>query len=364
MYSVSTIRRHFIRFYCLCSFGLFTAIHPVFSDSASGILRGKNSASAGFGAGLFQPAGYFGREFNSGVLLDLHGRLPATRFIDINIGAQFWLILDTTLQFSNQYLVSKGSANMITVSWTVGPGIVYGWHKFLQPMAILQFGAFYNRLSLPLRNEAHNAFNPAARLKIGFFTEITQAMFTEVSVGVPFYYLGSDNLYGAEISVAANYLLVPQQAVVLPADKAFAEGRNLYGTKNYDEADAKFVQALAHDASHAPSLKFRKMIRAQAIADKARAAKDANDLWSALQLFNTAQADLPELVEESREIRAALAPGINAILQDGIRAYDEKRYADSEHMMEKVLLVAPENEPAKIYLPRARSRRKAMERLQ
>ena len=77
-----------------------------------------------------------------------------------------------------------------------------------------------------------------------------------------------------------------------------------------------------------------------------------------------ASGELPELANELRELRLVLAANAAKLVKDGVAAYDEKRYADCEAAMEKVLLVNPEDETAKIYLPRARSRRKAMERLQ
>ena len=78
----------------------------------------------------------------------------------------------------------------------------------------------------------------------------------------------------------------------------------------------------------------------------------------------SAANDLPELNDEVRELRMALSGQLAKLVNGAVTAYDEKRFAECEAAMERVLLVSPENETAKIYLPRARSRRKAMERLQ
>lgn len=327
-------------------------------------MQNKAAASAGVGAGLFKPFGYFGGEFSPGISVELNGRLPAARFVDWKIFPATSLLLGASFQFMNLNLASKTSSTMTNLALGIGPGLVYYFHRWFQPMVFLDAGIFYNRLSLASRNEAHNAVNPYARLKAGFFAEINPAVFMEASVAVPFYYLGSDNLTGVEAALAVNYQVVPTEIAESPADKIYLEGKRLYENKAYEAADGKFAEALAIDAKHERSLKYRGKIKAQATAEKARAAKLSGDLWGALPLMLSAANDLPELNDEVRELRMALSGQLAKLVNGAVTAYDEKRFAECEAAMERVLLVSPENETAKIYLPRARSRRKAMERLQ
>ncbi len=347
------------RFFLPALFGCFFA-----TQLQANVLRDKASASAGIGAGLLKPFGYFGSEFSQGISVDINGRLPAARFVDWKILPATSLLLGASFQFMNMNLTSKTSSTMTNLALGVGPGIVYYFHPWFQPMAFFDAGVFYNRLSLASRNEAHNAVNPFFRLKAGFFAEINPSVVLEASLAMPFYYLGPDNLYGIEAAVAVNYQVVPTEIAESPADKIYMEGKQLYEYKSYEAADAKFAEALAIDAKHERSLKFRSRIKAQLMAQKARSLKMQGDIWAALPLMIQASSELPELADELRELRLMLAAYAAKLAKDGVVAYDGKRYADCEAAMEKVLLVNPDDETAKIYLPRARSRRKAMERLQ
>lgn len=328
------------------------------------VLREKAAASAGIAAGFLKPFGYFGNEFNPGISVEINGRLPASRFVHWKISPATSLLLGASFQFMNMSLAGKTSSTMTNMALGVGPGIVYDLHPWFQPMAFFDAGVFYNRLSLASRNEAHNAVNPYFRLKAGFFAEINPSVFLEASLALPFYYLGTDNLYGAEAAIAVNYQVVPTEIAESPADKIYIEGKQLYENKSYEAADAKFAEALTIDGKHERSLKYRSRIKAQSTAEKARSLKAAGDLWTALAVMTQAAHELPELAGELREMRLSLESNAAKLVKEGVAAYDEKRYADCETAMERVLLVNPDDETAKIYLPRARSRRKAMERLQ
>jgi len=62
--------------------------------------------------------------------------------------------------------------------------------------------------------------------------------------------------------------------------------------------------------------------------------------------------------------RKNLKPDVPAWEADGIKLYDEKNYKGCIELMERILLVDPENQSANIYLPRAIKRQKAIESLQ
>jgi hypothetical protein len=50
--------------------------------------------------------------------------------------------------------------------------------------------------------------------------------------------------------------------------------------------------------------------------------------------------------------------------KEGIKLYDNRQYRDCITVMERILLVDPENKNANIYLPRAVKRNRAIESLQ
>lgn len=134
------------RFFLPALFGCFFA-----TQLQANVLRDKSSASAGIGAGLLKPFGYFGSEFSPGISVEINGRLPAARFVDWKILPATSLLLGASFQFMNMNFTSKTSSTMTNLALGVGPGIVYYFHPWFQPMAFFDAGIFYNRLSLASR---------------------------------------------------------------------------------------------------------------------------------------------------------------------------------------------------------------------
>lgn len=346
------------RFFGFCFFA--AAISSLSAD----VLRDKEAASLGGGVSYFQPFGYFGSEFDAGISAELNGRLPFSKFHDVMISERINLLLGANFRYANWNLKEKSTNSMVNFSLGIGPGIVYYLASWFQPMAFVDVGVFYNRLALSERNKTYNAINPFASLKAGFFVEVSKQVFAEVSATLPFYYLGQDNLSGYALTIAVNYQSLPVIIADSPAERLYLEGKRLYESGLFNAADESFAKALEVDPNHSRAKKYRESIVAQETAGKARAAKEIGDLWLALTLMIQASKDLPELEGEITQIRALLKEQVSKLAQDGVRAYDMKRYAQCELLMERLLLASPEDETAKIYLPRARSRRKALERLQ
>lgn len=357
LHSYSLVLRT-IRFFGFCFFA--AAISSLSAD----ILRDKESATLGVGVSYFQPFGYFGEEFNPGIAAELNGRLPFSKFREVALSERTNLLLGANFRYANWNLKEKSTNAMVNLSLGIGPGIVYYLSHWFQPMAFVDVGIFYNRLALSERNTTYNAVNPFASVKAGFFTEISNQVFAEFSVSVPFYYLGQDNLSGTVLTFAMNYQSLPVIIADSPAEKLYLEGKRLYESRMYNAADDSFVKALEVDPNHSRAKQYRAKIAAQEKAEKARAALQIAENWLALNLMLEAANLLPELESEVAGIRQTLAEQIPKLVKEGIAAYEQKRYAQCELLMERVLLASPTDESAKIYLPRARSRRKALERLQ
>jgi len=323
----------------------------------------RHEISLGAGPVYFQPVGYFGEQFNGGFGGLLQVKIPGTVFWAAQPFAPFTLFLDSGFVFSSQSLAERSTGSLSTFSLTAGPGLLYYLHSLFQPVMSAQLGFFYNRLTLASRGETYHAYNPAVRLQAGFHSHITDSLFVESRVALPFYYLGERNLLGPEFAVSVNYLLKPAELIMTRADKHFLSGKKFYEEKKYAEADIEFAAALKSDPSHAGALNYRRLILAHDQLSRARNAREKQETWNALAQYQQAAVFLSEAEKELREYRATLMTTVPAMVSDGIAHYEARRYAECEHIMEHVLLVQPENEQARIYLPRARSRRQALEKL-
>ncbi|MFZ5629170.1 MAG: hypothetical protein ACOY5B_08565 [Spirochaetota bacterium] len=328
------------------------------------MLQSKQEIAIGAGPIFFQPVDYFGRQFNGGFGGILQAKFPGLLFLNTQPFGAFTVFLDSAFLFSTQSLADRSTGSMTTFSLTAGPGLLYPLHPLFQPVASLQAGLFYNRLTLGARDEVYHAYNPALRLQAGFHSVITGSLFLESRVALPFYYLGERNLAGPEIALTVNYLLRPGEIIMTRSDKHFLEGKRLYEAGKLAEADVEFSSALKSDSAHPGALNYRRMIGAQEQLVRARAARERQETWSALANYQQAAAHLSQAEQELREYRATLAATVPAMVTEAIAHYEARRYAECERLMEHTLLIQPDNEQARIYLPRARSRRQALEKLQ
>ncbi len=324
----------------------------------------RHELSVGAGPVYFHPVGYFGEEFNGGFGGLLQVKIPGTVLLSAQPLSPFIVFLDSAFLFSSQSLAERSTGSLSTFSLTAGPGLLYHAHYLFQPVMSAQLGFFYNRLTLASRGETYHAYNPAIRLQIGFHSHITDALFVESRAALPFYYLGDRNLLGPEFAVSVNYLLKPAELIMTRADKHFLNGKKLYEEKKYAEADAEFAAALQSDNSHAGALNYRRMILAHEQLSRARKAREKQETWNALAQYQQAAVALSEAEQELREYRASLISNVPTMVAEGIAHYEARHYADCERTMEHVILIQPDNEQARIYLPRARSRRQALEKLQ
>ncbi|GAB4429785.1 MAG: hypothetical protein OHK0011_12340 [Turneriella sp.] len=328
------------------------------------MLQSKQEIAIGAGPIFFQPVDYFGRQFNDGFGGILQGKFPGLLFLSTQTFGSFTVFLDSAFLFSTQSLSDRPTGSMATFSLTAGPGLLYPLHPYFQPAASLQAGLFYNRLTLGARGEVYHAYNPALRLQAGFHSAITATIFIESRVALPFYYLGERILAGPEIALTINYLLRPDGGFVSRAEKHFLDGKRLYEAGKLAEADEEFLSALKYDQTHAGALNYRRLIVAQEHLIRARAARNRQETWSALANYQQAATQLSHAEQELREYRVTLAAAVPSMVAEAIGHYEAKRYAQCERLMEQALLIQPDNEQARIYLPRARNRRQALQKLQ
>jgi hypothetical protein len=66
---------------------------------------------------------------------------------------------------------------------------------------------------------------------------------------------------------------------------------------------------------------------------------------------------------ELARVRGLLRRDIPTLENAGIACYEKKQYRDCINLMKKILLIDPDNRKAKLYLPRAERRHRAIETL-
>jgi len=154
----------------------------------------------------------------------------------------------------------------------------------------------------------------------------------------------------------------------LNADKKislFDQGINEFRNKNFEEAKKTFSDLYQMDSEY-PGLKYY-LQRVEEIEGNRKTAElylaQKNSL-KAIPYLASCSPYIKDCELKLLQQRKILMTNVAAWEKEGVKLYDNRQYKECITIMEKILLVDPENKNANIYLPRAVKRNRAIESLQ
>ena len=145
----------------------------------------------------------------------------------------------------------------------------------------------------------------------------------------------------------------------------FNNGIAEFKKKNFDDAKNLFHELKSLDKNY-PGLDYY-MKRIEEIENNKATADsliEQQNYLKAIPHLEGCSAYIKECELKLLSQRKTLKVNVPMWEADGIKLYDEKNYKGCIELMERILLVDPENQNANIYLPRAIKRQKAIESLQ
>jgi len=268
------------------------------------------------------------------------------------------------LETNRDSLLRQGDFN-------VGGMISYPLLPFILVDAGFGFHGIYSDLNTEYTNNHETAFKPGISVSggamaylgrgIGLFvdadymvSELSDEYFRSVSIcaGVTYNY----NDYKNDIENLQN------------ADKKiklFDQGNSEFRKKNFDEAKRLFSELYNMDRKY-PGLDYymKRMEEIEQNYKSAEASIEKKNYIKAITFLESCSPYIKECELKLFQQRKNLKVNVPAWEKEGIRYYDEKQYKECINIMERILIVDPENRNANIYLPRAVKRNKAIESLQ
>jgi tetratricopeptide (TPR) repeat protein len=241
-----------------------------------------------------------------------------------------------------------------------------------------EFGYFTVIASASAQEVSTYRVRPAARA--GIFIPVTYFAFLDISVQSSYTQLSQESFvattFSAGITVsypawrrneeAVSRALEEQsrqQKIQGEVDALERQGKALLAEDKFDEAEQKFREILALKPGDKEARRHVDAARAMPLLREARAYREEGKGLSAIRSYEKAAAALDEARTELAEYRQQLKPSVPALSQSAVQAYDAAQYANAILILEKILAIDPENETAKLYLPRARNRQRAVEKL-
>lgn len=145
----------------------------------------------------------------------------------------------------------------------------------------------------------------------------------------------------------------------------FDQGINDFRNRKFSEAKKIFTELHQIDSEY-PGLDYY-LQRVEEIEDNQKTAENYLAQKNGLKAIPYLASCSPYIKDCELKLiqqRKNLMSNIAAWEKDGIKLYDNRQYKECINIMEKILLIDPENKNANIYLPRAVKRNRAIESLQ
>jgi tetratricopeptide (TPR) repeat protein len=282
------------------------------------------------------------------------------------IGSFYMIEADIT--YALYPLLNEEGAVLYSTAGSIGPLFYYQFFSFLQVYigAAVKGNHFYLK--------ANRESGEQETMKAGFIGKAGFFFPTPSGVVLRAGFEYSQNIQSGNSFATMNYfggvsygLTMWRGGALSPADEAdrtFRKGQQQYQNGNPDEARRNFTKSLAADPRHREAtLALEELDRMEKQLSQARELMSKKRYYEAIPLLEKSAERLPAAREDLKNARAALAAEIPALEKRGIAAYEREDYRECIGIMNRVLLIDPRNSTAQIYLPRARKRHEALERL-
>ncbi len=252
-----------------------------------------------------------------------------------------------------------------------GAGFFFNIFSYLNLAAGIDFHGAYSNLTTEHTGRTEETIKPAISYNIGALTylgrgiglciladyrtmEISEKDFNtiDLTLGLTYNY----NAYISELEQSSR-----SEKKLIKFNTGLAE----FKKKNFSDAKTLLTELYAIDKNY-PGLDYY-IKRIDEIEQNQKTADtliEQENYLKAIPHLEGCSAYIKECELKLLSQRKNLKPNVPVWEAEGIKLYDDKNYKGCIELMERILLVDPENQNANIYLPRAIKRQKAIESLQ
>jgi len=273
--------------------------------------------------------------------------------------------------FSYSYsMETSKDSKLRQIDFLAGAGFFYPIFKYVDLLAGIDIHGVFSCLTTDNTDRKEKTFKPAVSYNIGvmpylgrgiglFFIydyrtmEISEKYFStfDFSAGLTYNF----NSYISEVERVSK----SEKKLTM-----FNQGLAEFKKKNFNEAKTLLFELNAIDKNY-PGLDYyiKRIEEIELNRATAETLISQQNYLKAIPQLEGCSAYIKDCGLKLLTHRKALQVNVPKWESEGIKLYDEKHYKECIEIMERILLVDPENKNANIYLPRALKRQKAIESL-
>ncbi len=273
--------------------------------------------------------------------------------------------------YSAYDLKSNSSSDMKQVDLIGGLGLFFSLFPYIDLLAGVDLHGIYSNLNTVNTQRDEKTFKPGISLNTGAMTYLGRGLGLCILADYRRTTLSQEKLSTLTLTAGLTYnynAYINEQEQSSRAEKKltiFNQGLAEFKKKNFNDAKALLHELYKMDKIY-PGLDYY-MKRIEEIEQNQTSADsliEQQNYLKAIPHLEGCSAYIKDCELKLLNQRKTLKVNVPSWEADGIKLYDSKNYKGCIELMEKILLVDPENQSANIYLPRAIKRQKAIESLQ
>lgn len=275
------------------------------------------------------------------------------------------------MSFDSYTMKSSSDSTLLQYDFLGGTGVFYSLFSFMDLSAGIDFHGIYSRLSTDDTGRNETTFKPGISYNLGAMTYLGKGIGLCVLSDFRQTKLSGEKFSVFNITAGLTYnynSYLHELELISRSEKTsamFNRGLAEFKRKNFNDAKAILNDLYKIDKKY-PGLDYY-MKKIEEIEVNRASADSFIRQQNYLKAIPYLEGCAPYIKECELQLlsqRKALKGNVPIWESDGIKLYDEKDYRGCIELMERILLVDPENQNANIYLPRAIKRQKAIESLQ
>ena len=251
---------------------------------------------------------------------------------------------------------------------------MYPVHRYFNPFAGASVRGVFLSLDTDNLGKKENTFKPGGGIRCGMQSDIWAGFGLRVMYEYNMLPLSGRLFQTASVSMGVTFNLQgwksrghagDQPDMPVDVNALYSQGQSHMEAGSLDRAEELFRKVLEQEPSHAPAARSLEQVSSvRSLHEQTRSLVSQGRNLEAIPNMEQCARYYPEDRSDLERIRSQYTREIPAWEQTAISAYDRKDYNTCIMVMQKILLVEPDNQTVKIYLPRAQKRQKALERLE
>ena len=275
------------------------------------------------------------------------------------------------LSYSAYDLKSSSSSDMKQIDLIGGAGLFFTPFPYLDLLAGVDVHGIYSNLRTSNTQRDEKTFKPGLSFNTGAMTYLGRGLGLCILADYRRTRISEEKLSTLTFTAGLTYnynAYINEQEQSSRAEKKltmFNQGLAEFKKKNFNDAKSLLHELYRIDKNY-PGLDYymKRIEEIEQSHTSADALIEQQNYLKAIPQLEGCSAYIKDCELKLLNQRKTLKVNVPAWETEGIKLYDAKNYKGCIELMERILLVDPENQNANIYLPRAIKRQKAIESLQ